>query len=101
MISNKKLITIWIIYYSFLFSILFYCIPIQCKENKNVVGLYTYKYCCEECINKNKMLMNITSNCISDPNCSECLDNCGQKLKSNNEIEYNQMLKNTYIKEIF
>jgi hypothetical protein len=40
-------------------------------------------------------------NCLEDPNCSKCTDLCGQELKFNNNEEYEQMLKNTIVKEIF
>lgn len=71
------------------------------NKNRKVTGIYTYKNCCKNCIKKITSFMNIYENCISDPNCAKCLDECGQELKINNEKEYNQVLKNTIIKEIF
>lgn len=70
------------------------------KSSDKVIGLNTYEYCCSEC-RKKTLSIPIPMNCLEDPNCSNCVDMCGQELKENNDEEYEQMLRNTIVKEIF
>lgn len=65
-----------------------------------VTGEFSYKYCLNACgVNNGHYIefanVMIKDGCIADPNCSMCLDDCAEELKSNDPVLYQSILNHT------